>query len=247
MCQINRFDWRLIAISGDRRDAVLGVARFRSDQHELDVATIEQRIKVKRLLLQRDRAIAPADHRGVADSRDREQTARMQLNELVLAQAVEPQVIPRAKIGDDVVTIAMHRGCEGEAVVEMERKTGVLSGSGHDQRIRGVEVDAVDRDKRVVPGVQLLIVRIPGSRVRVFARTVAVAEQRNHGPHIEGEDERTLLWQIHSRRCSLQIHFRQCGHRCGGGRAMSSRMAWRTAGKVGWGGGPLILFFPPCC
>ena len=22
-------------------------------------------------------------------------------------------------------------------------------------------------------------------------------------------------------------------------------MAWRTAGKVGWGGGPLILFFPP--
>src|SRR6266436_2834139 len=28
---------------------------------------------------------------------------------------------------------------------------------------------------------------------------------------------------------------------------MSSRMAWRTAGKVGCGGGPLILFFPPCC
>src|SRR5215510_3317361 len=24
-------------------------------------------------------------------------------------------------------------------------------------------------------------------------------------------------------------------------------MAWRTAGKVGCGGGPLILFFPPCC
>ena len=22
-------------------------------------------------------------------------------------------------------------------------------------------------------------------------------------------------------------------------------MAWRTAGKLGWGGGPLILFFPP--
>jgi hypothetical protein len=33
MITINRFDWRLIAISGDRRDAVLGVARFRSDQH----------------------------------------------------------------------------------------------------------------------------------------------------------------------------------------------------------------------
>ena len=56
-----------------------------------------------------------------------------------------------------------------------------------------------------------------------------------------------LLWQIYSRRCTLQIHFRQCGHRCGGGRVMSSRMAWRTAGKVGCGGGPLILFFPPCC
>src|SRR6266436_3065612 len=27
---------------------------------------------------------------------------------------------------------------------------------------------------------------------------------------------------------------------------MSSRMARRTAGKVGCGGGPLILFFPPC-
>jgi len=28
---------------------------------------------------------------------------------------------------------------------------------------------------------------------------------------------------------------------------MSSRIAWRTAGKVGCGGGPLIVFFPPCC
>src|SRR6195256_5760009 len=26
---------------------------------------------------------------------------------------------------------------------------------------------------------------------------------------------------------------------------MSSTMARRTAGKLGWGGGPLILFFPP--
>ena len=53
-----------------------------------------------------------------------------------------------------------------------------------------------------------------------------------------------LLWQIYLRCRSLQIHFRQCGHRCGGGRAMSSRMAWRTPGKIGWGGGPLIPFFP---
>src|SRR5262245_14423850 len=56
-----------------------------------------------------------------------------------------------------------------------------------------------------------------------------------------------LLWQIYARGCSLQIHFRQCGHRGGGGRANSSRMAWRTAGKVGCGGGPLILFFPLRC
>ena len=42
-----------------------------------------------------------------------------------------------------------------------------------------------------------------------------------------------LLWQIYSCCCSLQIHFRQCGHRCGGSRAKSSRMAWRTAGNVG--------------
>jgi hypothetical protein len=45
--------------------------------------------------------------------------------------------------------------------------------------------------------------------------------------------EASTLWQIYSRSCSLQIHFRQCGHRCGGSRAKSSRMAWRTAGKVG--------------
>src|ERR1700731_1626341 len=53
-----------------------------------------------------------------------------------------------------------------------------------------------------------------------------------------------LLWQIYSCRYALQIDFRQCGQRVGGGRAKSLRMAWRTAGKVGCGGGPLILFFP---
>jgi hypothetical protein len=42
-----------------------------------------------------------------------------------------------------------------------------------------------------------------------------------------------LLWQIYSRCPSLQIHFRQCGQRSFGGRAISSRMAWRTAGMVG--------------
>ena len=45
--------------------------------------------------------------------------------------------------------------------------------------------------------------------------------------------ELALLWQIYSRRRSLQIHFLQCGHRCGCSRAMSSRIAWRTAGKLG--------------
>jgi hypothetical protein len=34
-----------------------------------------------------------------------------------------------------------------------------------------------------------------------------------------------LLWQIYSCRRSLHIHFRQYGHRCGGGRAKSARMA----------------------
>jgi hypothetical protein len=34
-----------------------------------------------------------------------------------------------------------------------------------------------------------------------------------------------LLWQIYSCRSSLQIHLRQCGHRCFGGSAISSRMA----------------------
>jgi TPR repeat protein len=41
----------------------------------------------------------------------------------------------------------------------------------------------------------------------------------------KGQAVLALLWQIYSRRFALQIHFRQCGHRCGGGRAMSSRIA----------------------
>src|SRR6201981_1599937 len=48
---------------------------------------------------------------------------------------------------------------------------------------------------------------------------------------LERAQELALLWQIYSRCFSLQIHFLQRGHRCGGGRAMSSRMAWRTAGN----------------
>ena len=54
-----------------------------------------------------------------------------------------------------------------------------------------------------------------------------------------------LLWQIYSRCCFSPICFLQYGHRCGRGRTISSTMAWRTAGRLGWGGGPLILFFPP--
>jgi allantoinase len=42
---------------------------------------------------------------------------------------------------------------------------------------------------------------------------------------VKGHPWLALLWQIYSRCCPLQIHFRQCGHRCGGSRAMSSRMA----------------------
>jgi hypothetical protein len=34
-----------------------------------------------------------------------------------------------------------------------------------------------------------------------------------------------LLWQIYSRCVLAQIRFRQWGHRCGGGRAMSATMA----------------------
>jgi hypothetical protein len=61
------------------------------------------------------------------------------------------------------------------------------------------------------------------------------ATKHTHGPTRElfKQCSLALLWQIYSRRSALQIHFRQWGHRCGGGRAMSSRMAWRTAGKVG--------------
>src|SRR5260370_40490763 len=78
---------------------------------------------------------------------------------------------------------------------------------------------------------------------RFFLPLSAMSTPLNWSPH----PRLALLWQIYSRSFSLQIHFLQRGHRCGGGRAMSSRMAWRTAGNVGRGGGPLILFFPPCC
>jgi DDE superfamily endonuclease len=39
------------------------------------------------------------------------------------------------------------------------------------------------------------------------------------------DEELALFWEIYSRRCSLQIHFRQCGHWCGVGRMMSSRIS----------------------
>jgi hypothetical protein len=61
----------------------------------------------------------------------------------------------------------------------------------------------------------------------------------------EGEDADVLalIGQIYFTPLLVANPYRQCGHRCGGGRARSSRMAWRTAGKVGCGGGPSILFF----
>ena len=63
----------------------------------------------------------------------------------------------------------------------------------------------------------------------------AFAEYRRRSPRtgLIPETFLALLWQIYSRRRSLQIHFLQCGHRCGCSRAMSSRIAWRTAGKLG--------------
>jgi hypothetical protein len=50
---------------------------------------------------------------------------------------------------------------------------------------------------------------------------------------VEIKAELALLWQIYLRRFALQIHFLQYGHRCSGGRATNSTMAWRTAGSVG--------------
>ena len=39
-------------------------------------------------------------------------------------------------------------------------------------------------------------------------------------------------------------HLRQCGHRGAGDPSMRWAMAWRTAGRLGLGGGPSILFSP---
>src|SRR5262245_18600342 len=52
------------------------------------------------------------------------------------------------------------------------------------------------------------------------------SKKKSHGAFfIDAPDNLALLWQNYSCRCPLQIHFRQCGHRCGGIRAKSSRMA----------------------
>ena len=37
--------------------------------------------------------------------------------------------------------------------------------------------------------------------------------QSRNAAFLQGLQELALLWQIYSRRGSLQIHFRQCGHR----------------------------------
>ena len=66
-----------------------------------------------------------------------------------------------------------------------------------------------------------------------------------HRDQDQGARRLALLWQIYSRCCFSLICLLQYGHRCGRGRKMSSTMAWRTAGRLGWGDGPLILFFPP--
>src|SRR5262249_16909550 len=87
---------------------------------------------------------------------------------------------------------------------------------------------------------------IPGA-IRLGGRSVTrIAAAFSATWRVAGT-ELALLWQIYSRCFSLQIHFLQRGHRRGGGRAVISGLAWATAGKVGGGGDPLILFFPPCC
>src|SRR5205809_468127 len=79
--------------------------------------------------------------------------------------------------------------------------------------------------------------RVPGASHRVHGSdgrgtpSVHARQLRYGAPGDAGRDrncsyeELALFWQIYSRRCSLQIHFRQCGHWCSGGRMMSSRMA----------------------
>jgi hypothetical protein len=47
----------------------------------------------------------------------------------------------------------------------------------------------------------------------------------NHNGGEKWADSLPLLWQIYSRCLLAQIRFRQWGHRCGGGRAMSATMA----------------------
>ena len=64
-----------------------------------------------------------------------------------------------------------------------------------------------------------------------FPSSKREAERRKaHANHVRvfgriSVRELALLWQIYSRCVLAQIRFRQCGHRCGGGRAMSATMA----------------------
>jgi hypothetical protein len=74
----------------------------------------------------------------------------------------------------------------------------------------------------------------PAGALRQSARALELSialvheERRDRALGAPGRDyhrQLILLWQIYSRCVLAQICFRQCGHRCGGGRAMSATMA----------------------
>src|SRR4029077_13152417 len=54
-----------------------------------------------------------------------------------------------------------------------------------------------------------------------------------------------LLWQIYSRRFSVPIHFRQCGHRFDGSRVMTATMVWGPRAPIPSRAGGDDLFSSP--
>ena len=72
-----------------------------------------------------------------------------------------------------------------------------------------------------------------GVRISRTVRPRPKVERAARRPMSLEENEPSTTLADYLRCVAPQIHFRQCGHRCGGARRMSSRMACRTAGKVG--------------
>jgi hypothetical protein len=156
------------------------------------------------------------------------------------------RLVEVAVVGDpaaDARVVHLSQLSQGFVAAVMQRPAADITADAR-QRLRaggGLETVREDAPVRLHPhdlsGSKLEAEKVEGDVGEVAAPV-----------HILSVDDLRLLWMQHQlagreavrnrtpecpRLLGALIHFRQYGHRCGGSRAKSSRMAWRTAGKVG--------------